>query len=527
MANRQYIGARYVPKFFDNNGSSDWVSGISYEALTIVTYMYNSYTSRKPVPSNIGSPNENPDYWVNTGDYTGLVNNLQERVANVEEEIEDIGNRTYATPEMFGASHSGDATDELQELLNSDYNYIKINGEYTVSALTIPNDKVIVGDKGVINVTDKITIDTKHGIKIDNVTFNGIEEGQEIVLKIANSNNITVSNCTFTGTYGGDIVGYGIVDVRNCNECYFLNDTIHGSNCEGLLIHNSKHCVVRGGKYYDNLRGSGVHVGGLDGDDHGYHVIDGVECYNNAGSNIGISGKQNVCVNCFIHDNDSTTFAIVLGHEGSGGSKCVVANNVILRCNSGIYTYGATDVVIDGNVIDNAGKVNPITPYENNGISASANSYNVVASNNTIRGCTNAIVGVALAVGNIIDTCTHGVAKNANVDIKTDVKDCTITNCTDGLRFVRSAENCEISTAQSCILGEGKFVGNTLTSGGIAIYEGSSSDVSFITNNIITSVDRAIYSSKTGVFEYNMLLGSNVISASNMTATNNYDFTTP
>ena len=45
--NRQYIGARYVPKFFDNNGSTEWVKGIGYEPLTIVTYLNNSFTSKK------------------------------------------------------------------------------------------------------------------------------------------------------------------------------------------------------------------------------------------------------------------------------------------------------------------------------------------------------------------------------------------------------------------------------------------------------------------------------------------------
>lgn len=40
--NRQYIGARYVPKFFDDGkGSSEWISGLSYEPLTVVTHLGN------------------------------------------------------------------------------------------------------------------------------------------------------------------------------------------------------------------------------------------------------------------------------------------------------------------------------------------------------------------------------------------------------------------------------------------------------------------------------------------------------
>ena len=67
MSTRQFIGARYVPKFFDWNGSAEWRTGVAYEALTIVTRNGNSYTSKIPVPSNIGAPESNPEYWVSTG----------------------------------------------------------------------------------------------------------------------------------------------------------------------------------------------------------------------------------------------------------------------------------------------------------------------------------------------------------------------------------------------------------------------------------------------------------------------------
>ena len=35
---REYIGARYVPKFFENeNGTPEWAPNVQYEPLTIVT----------------------------------------------------------------------------------------------------------------------------------------------------------------------------------------------------------------------------------------------------------------------------------------------------------------------------------------------------------------------------------------------------------------------------------------------------------------------------------------------------------
>ena len=90
MATRQYIGARYVPKVFNNNGSNEWVSGIAYEALTIVTYLENSYTSVKPVPSTAGAPNIAIEYWACTGNVQGIIGNLDDRMDAVEGEIDGI-----------------------------------------------------------------------------------------------------------------------------------------------------------------------------------------------------------------------------------------------------------------------------------------------------------------------------------------------------------------------------------------------------------------------------------------------------
>ena len=92
MATRQYIGARYVPKFFDYNGSSNWRSGTEYEALTIVTLNGNSYTSKIPVPSSVGSPDQNPDYWVATGLYNQQVEAYRQLTIAVADRVTDVEN---------------------------------------------------------------------------------------------------------------------------------------------------------------------------------------------------------------------------------------------------------------------------------------------------------------------------------------------------------------------------------------------------------------------------------------------------
>lgn len=66
LINRQYVGARYVPKVM-----GVWNKALQYEALSIVTYQGNSFTSKIPVPSNIDI--SNGTYWVNTGNYNAQV----------------------------------------------------------------------------------------------------------------------------------------------------------------------------------------------------------------------------------------------------------------------------------------------------------------------------------------------------------------------------------------------------------------------------------------------------------------------
>lgn len=80
--NRQYIGARYVPKFAD---PISWDKANSYEALTIVTYLNNSYTSKKPVPAN--TEITDTEYWVVTGNYNAQVEEYRQETEKVKEDI--------------------------------------------------------------------------------------------------------------------------------------------------------------------------------------------------------------------------------------------------------------------------------------------------------------------------------------------------------------------------------------------------------------------------------------------------------
>lgn len=91
---RQYVGARYVPKFASPVA---WASGTSYEAMTIVTYNNSSYTSKIPVPATIGNPADNPDYWALTGNYNAQVEQYRQETESVSTNLaKETHDRTSA-----------------------------------------------------------------------------------------------------------------------------------------------------------------------------------------------------------------------------------------------------------------------------------------------------------------------------------------------------------------------------------------------------------------------------------------------
>lgn len=87
LINRQYVGARYVPKIM-----GEWNKALQYEALSVVTYLGNSFTSKVPVPANIDITNET--YWVNTANYNAQVEAYRKDVSQVKTDLNnEIVNR--------------------------------------------------------------------------------------------------------------------------------------------------------------------------------------------------------------------------------------------------------------------------------------------------------------------------------------------------------------------------------------------------------------------------------------------------
>lgn len=120
MANRQYIGARYVPKIY-----GVWAADTSYEALTVVLYNNASYTSKKPVPHTVGNPADNPEYWACTAEYNAQVAQYAQQVSEYKNEVDGISDTvdglSDSVASLSGLPSEVDAlTDRVNALDNTD-----------------------------------------------------------------------------------------------------------------------------------------------------------------------------------------------------------------------------------------------------------------------------------------------------------------------------------------------------------------------------------------------------------------------
>ena len=167
LINRQYVGARYVPKIM-----GEWNKALQYEALSVVTYMGNSFTSKVPVPANIEINNEN--YWINTGNYNAQVENYRNDVKKLDNKIDRIYDelKYYVTPEMFGAVGDGihDDTNAFEKMILTK-NDIYLSKKYKVTHITINGDINFIGSNGTVINAGCIEVLGKS--KFENITFIG------------------------------------------------------------------------------------------------------------------------------------------------------------------------------------------------------------------------------------------------------------------------------------------------------------------------------------------------------------------
>lgn len=133
LINRQYVGARYVPKIM-----GEWNKALQYEALSVVTYMGNSFTSKVPVPANVEI--NNTDYWVNTGNYNAQVEEYRKEAL----EAKQLANNTNTDLQAFKKNQTN-TNNEINNKIDS-----------TTSALNKLKNAVFDGDTPSVITVAKI-----------------------------------------------------------------------------------------------------------------------------------------------------------------------------------------------------------------------------------------------------------------------------------------------------------------------------------------------------------------------------------
>ena len=118
---RQYIGARYVTKIYENSldpSSAEWEVGRSYEPLTLVTYLNSSYLSKKEVPASIGDPAANPAYWVITGAYNGQIATLQAQIDAINATLANLCHKKFVIiSDSYGAYQNSNNKNAAEQAL--------------------------------------------------------------------------------------------------------------------------------------------------------------------------------------------------------------------------------------------------------------------------------------------------------------------------------------------------------------------------------------------------------------------------
>ena len=214
LINRQYVGARYVPKIM-----GEWDKNIPYEALSVVTYKGNSFTSKIPVPAKVDIGDET--YWVSTGNYNVQI----EEYRNEALEAKQLANNTNTDLQAFKKN---------QTVTNNEIN-TKINS--TTSALNNLKNAVFDGD------TPSVITVAKNGGR-----FHTINEAITFAKKYC-SRNARVTIVIYGGVYkesivltknpGIDLIGIGMPEI--VSDAPYPNGpaNIYGDTyIEGIYFHS-------------------------------------------------------------------------------------------------------------------------------------------------------------------------------------------------------------------------------------------------------------------------------------------------
>lgn len=358
----QYIGARYVPQFYLNSdGTPEWRPGVAFEPLTIVTWNNNSYTSRKPVPAEIGEPSVNPEYWAQTGVYNAQIVQIQNDVTalqtamnSAQKDITNINSKImWYTPEMFGAVGDGETDDSaafqamfdavpdsaqiacfkayhLEHTVRCEKNDIMLTGGLSSAEYT-PTIHAAAGLAPVFEITG-------YGFSASHIIFRSVSINNGTIFFDLNRDSIqaagnidaTFKHCTFA--FGADalmIRGRNVL-VESClvtqmRTCMTLKQMSIGGEHRGYIIRDSRfHSSWNAVDNTDGINNSLVK--GI--------LIDG--CYFDFGLGIFSGRGGNVVItNNYFHSfgvmtGSGPVIYLVADVENASAPTNIIANNVII-----------------------------------------------------------------------------------------------------------------------------------------------------------------------------------------------------
>lgn len=334
LVNRQYVGARYVPKLM-----GEWNKALQYEALSIVTYLGNSFTSKIPVPSNIEITNE--DYWVNTGNYNAQVEQYRAETEKVKNTLKYYEN--YVTPQMYGAKADGvnDDTIAVNKAIQENNVIFFPVGTYSVNfgALNLTR-KTLIGASNVYSIIKSRNSGVPFAIigretSLSNLSFNVSFDRPTPILNFITYNgvktdcrNFDLYNLNFadigtiknsipfyfnainTGCVGGNITNVGIDYCGEAIRFDFDSTTAQGwltnLNITNVLVNApSKHGLYinnlspsAGGFQLSHATFSNISVIGIDPncicyelDGSGWSLIE-PRCFNDTPANTALTGLK-------------------------------------------------------------------------------------------------------------------------------------------------------------------------------------------------------------------------------------------
>lgn len=373
MAVRQYIGARYVTKIYENSldpSSAEWQASVNYEPLTMVTYNNGSYLSRKTVPASVGDPASNPSYWAQTGFYNGQIAYLQSQIDAINSALLIVDEPLRET--IYVMTSTGDSTDRSGDL-----------------AAALADNKTILFGAGVFHFAQPVTI-PYHSILL------GLGRVTQVISDIASGNLFTlddgciIENIIFQGTGA-----FGKPSSVGTSNAIYMTQTLTQNRCKIV------NCD------FQSFTGFGVGCENNGGDVFGsLNIVNCFFRFNGIGIFCGDNCEYSLINNCTIIYNH-------IGAQLNGG------NNRLANSNIGANDVG---VGIDGDNVTNAAHGQLV------GCSINHNAVGIDVRNITngeevsaclfYRNTTNDIYAITVTGAFNIDSCQFG--KDGNINIDTD-----------------------------------------------------------------------------------------------------------